>query len=63
MDHSESSDDLENGFKKSAINVRSNKKVKIGGLSREKYEKNNKKKFERAEKTSFFTFQGQGQIQ
>ena len=59
MDHSESSDDLENCFKKSAINGRMCRKIKIWVFSCEKCTKNNKK----AEKTSFFSFQGQGQIQ
>ena len=58
MDHSESPDDLENGFKKSAIKFWMHKKVKNWVSSREKCMKNTKK----AEKTSFFTFQGQGQI-
>ena len=58
MDHSESSDDLENGFKKSAIKFWMHRKVKNWVSSREKCTKNTKK----AEKTSFYTFQGQGQI-
>ena len=58
MDHSESSDDLENGFKKSAINVRIHRKVKNWVVVPEKCTKNNKI----TEKTSFVTFQGQGQI-
>ena len=52
MDHSESSDDLENGFKKSAIKFRMHRKVKNWVSSRDKCTKNTKK----AENTSFLHF-------